>query len=149
MEKIGYRNNYWGTGTTNLKEIYLFEIFELGNTDIIDYALEHYTDGMHKEDVDLLMKISEEPGIVFDIEDENKAMLINELIDSVYRATGQQIKYGLWLASLDVVNELYDGLDGDVQAYETSEVILSDLGFNDQGVLFGYTDNPYRTKQIK
>jgi hypothetical protein len=51
------------------------------------------------------------------------------------------VRYALWLADKDAVEELYDGDELDVYPYETDNaIILSDLGYD--GTLYGFEEMP-------
>lgn len=50
------------------------------------------------------------------------------------------LKYCLWLASKSTVLDLYNASEQDIQKYETSPIILSDLGMD--GMLFAYESMP-------
>ena len=68
--------------------------------------------------------------------------LIIQLITEISTITGKMIKYGVWLAELSAVTELYsdEDSDSDIMEYETSDIVLSDLGYD--GKLFAYDVYP-------
>ena len=53
MQKIMYRSeDSSGSGVRDIIEVMVFEIYELGNTDILEYVSEHYLSDDTKQDID-------------------------------------------------------------------------------------------------
>lgn len=129
----GYRNETaYGSGITNLFDIIVFEISELGNYDIIDYVLANYSSisSNAREFLNDIDTNSDEDTI-----EEAAEIIINELSD----LTGTPLTVGLWLCKdVETVKELYG--DDDIRAYPVSQVILSDLGSD--GILYAYDTMP-------
>ena len=67
--------------------------------------------------------------------------MLREILSCIEDETGKTIKYALWLATKEAVEELYDGDEQFIYEYDvTDAVILSDLGFD--GVLYGFENMP-------
>ena len=142
MEKILYRNDScYGSGVRDVFDVIHHEYHALGNTDIFEYCLNHYnlSEGLKKnlrQDIgwfeNEFQKYGEYPCSLNDD--------IENLIRELSALTGKEIRYALWLASETTVHELYYGDDGNILAYETSDVVLSFL--EEDGALFGYPELP-------
>lgn len=146
-KNIMYRSeSFSGSGVYEVKKVIEFEICILGNTDILDYCLEHYNlTPMLKESLSELMNFIEKDNVIIeDLDDPTKIdytyYLIDRLVDEISMLVGHSIKYAIWLADLDTVREIYSDSDDDIEAYEISDVVLSDLG--EDGKLFGYETFP-------
>ena len=145
---IMYRSErYSGSGVCDVKEVMKFEICTLGNTDILDYCLENYNfTPAFKKSLFKLRNFIEKNNIIDEIGDITKVRyahhIIEQLIDEISINVGHPIRYAVWLADLDTVREIYSVSDSDedIEAYETSDVVLSDLG--EDGKLFGYETYP-------
>ena len=147
MEKVLYRNeSCYGSGVRDVIDIIHHEYHALGNTDIFEYCLNNYnlSEGLKenlRQDISWFesefQRCGEYPSSLNDD--------IENLIRELSALTGKEIRYALWLAPENTVRELYDGTDGNIDAYETSEIILSDLG--PDGILFAYQDNPNPPKK--
>ena len=142
-KNIMYRSeSFSGSGVYEVKKVIEFEICILGNTDI----LEHYNlTPTLKESLSELMDFIEKDNIIIkDLDDPIKIdytyYLIDRLVDEISMLVGHPIKYAIWLADLDTVREIYSDSDDDIEAYEISDVVLSDLG--EDGKLFGYETFP-------
>lgn len=142
-----YRSeSFSGSGVYEVKKVIEFEICTLGNTDILDYCLEHYNfTSTFKESLSELMNFIEKDNVIIeDLDDPVKIdytyYLIDRLVDEISMLVGHPIKYAIWLADLDIVREIYSDSDDDIEAYEISDVVLSDLG--EDGKLFGYETFP-------
>ncbi len=148
--KTAFRNpDYAGDGEADPVKVMLFEIMELGNTDILDTLLE--SDLIKNSDIIERMKSASEyieenggPGYYDedDYTDDDRAIkeLIKSIPDEIARTTGKTINFVLWLASKSDVETQYDGTGDNILEYPTSDIILSNLG-ND-GALFGYETRP-------
>ena len=146
-KNIMYRSeSFSGSGVYEVKKVIEFEICTLGNTDILDYCLGHYNlTPTLKESLSELMNFIEKDNVIIeDLGDPTKIdytyYLINRLVDEISMLVGHPIKYAIWLADLDTVREIYSESDDDIEAYEISDVVLSDLG--EDGKLFGYETFP-------
>lgn len=127
-EGHGYRSeNTYGSGVRDLREIIMYEVLELGNSDIVDYCSEIY--GI--ENI-----LNEE---VFDTEEEE----LERWIDNLYTKLNCKKAYGLWLTSIAGVQEVYDECaleEIDQYIIPAESAVLSDLG--EDGVLFFYRQRP-------
>ena len=116
----------------------LFEISELHNADILDYVRNHYKlPGILKRNIDEYIQN------IDDIEegDDNVEYMLREILSCIEDETGKTIKYALWLATKEAVEELYDGDEQFIFEYDvTDALILSDLGYD--GVLYGFETMP-------
>lgn len=146
-KNIMYRSeSFSGSGVYEVKKVIEFEICTLGNTDILDYCLEHYnlTPTLRESLSELMDFIEKDDVIIEDLDDPTKIdytyYLIDRLVDEISMLVGHPIKYAIWLADLDIVREIYSDSDDDIEAYEISDVVLSDLG--EDGKLFGYETFP-------
>lgn len=118
--------------------VMLFEITELHNTDILDYVMNHY----HLPGI-LMQNIQDYIDNVDDIEegDENVEYMLKEILGCIEDETGINVNYALWLADREAVEELYDGDELDVNAYDIDNaIVLSDLGYD--GTLYGFEEMP-------
>lgn len=137
IPKIMYRSeDSYGSGVRDVLDVMVYELYELGNTDILEYICDHYFDEEMKRQCSMMI-LSIETGDVFedDIIDIAKASL-----ETIKEKTNKDIRYCLWLAEKDVVDEMYAYDESNIDAYYTSDVILSDLGRD--GILFGYEKEP-------
>ena len=62
------------------------------------------------------------------------------MIKEINKQTDHDLKYALWLADKSVVLDMYAYDSLNVDAYETSDIILSNLGAD--GILFAYDYEP-------
>lgn len=134
--KVLYRNPT-GTEQHSPVDVIAFEIGELGNVDILHYCFEHYGQSMDEvsmETMDKAMADMEQGNM-----DETKAKAVAEtVVKAMETVWGITIHHVTWLADYDTVAELYCdfGDTSDIVAVETSDYILSDLGYD--GILFAY-----------
>lgn len=135
-----YRNeSYSGSGVRNAVDVIVHEIYELRNTDVIDYCLSHYSlKKMHFNQTFKILKETIEDDDA--VEESDIRILIEDLLKNIESETGISVNYALWLASKESVKENYDGEENTIDAYEIGQVILSDLG--EDGVLYGYQTKP-------
>lgn len=140
--EVKYRNeSYSGSGVRNAVDVIVHEIYELRNTDIIDYCLSHFS--LQKMHFNLTFKVLKD--IIEDddaVEESDIRILIEDLLKNIESETGVSVNYALWLASKESVKENYDGKESTIDAYEIGPVILSDLG--EDGVLYGYQTKPVK-----
>ena len=76
-----------------------------------------------------------------DMPEHDQIELIEKLRQELSAQVGQDIQYALWLADKACVQNSYNGRNSDIECYETSNVILSDL--EQRGILFGYEFEPF------
>ena len=150
-DRILYRTeSFSGSGVYDIRKIIEYEICTLGNTDVLDYCIDNYKfdSSFKKSLVEFRNFVENINGVIEDLDDIAKIgysyYIIDRLVDEVSKLTGKKIKYGLWLAELDAVQELYlydcEEEEWEIDAYEISDVVFSDLG--DDGKLFGYEEIP-------
>lgn len=144
LENIMYRSeDSYGSGVRDIIQIMVYEIYELGNTDILEYISEHYLDAEDKKVVAQLIMMIESGDELSEDDIEN---LCEELVDKINKKTNHNLKYALWLADKNVVEDMYAYDTLNIDAYNTSDVILSDLGYD--GILFAYDEEPQPIKNI-
>ena len=159
---IKYRTErLWGEGYRVAPEVMAFEVFGLGNTDILETLMDTILKGtpMADELQQLEYAINEEdvpsnPTLSkflamwdkYDEDEEDDAIaFFQTVLDAIKEKTGKDIKYCLWLCDTkeDIIQE-YDMNneldDNSFDAYEDSDIILSDLGSG--GKLYGYEEYP-------
>ena len=139
------------------RKIIAFEIENLGNTDILKYVCEHYVQNYQNEILQNIQKKEEtlfrntmrimeqawQGRDIFQKHAFNPERLADTILRIVNMRTNKNIKYALWLAEKNAVEQLYANDNAVLCEFEPSEIILSDLGFD--GTLFGYENIP---KQI-
>lgn len=139
MQKILYRSeDSYGSGVRDIIQVMTYEIYELGNTDILEYVCEHYLTGETKNVVTHLIYTIENGEAELsenDIED-----LCENIIDEINKKTNHNLKYALWLADKNVVEDMYADDELNIDAYYISDIILADLGYD--GILFAYDEEP-------
>lgn len=145
-----FRNpNYGGDNITDAVQIMLFEILELGNTDILETMLNNgfiKNETLRQRIEHAVVYISENGGPGYYDEyhytayDSDIKKMIQSLPNEIEKTTGKKIRFALWLASRDSVIKNYEGNDDNMLAYPTGDIVLSDLG--DDGILFGYENEP-------
>lgn len=136
MENIMYRSeDSYGSGVRDILDIMTFEIYELKNIDILEYTLDHYLQNSNiKETVENMIADIE----IFNEEEIYKVCKL--IINEINKQTDHNLKYALWLAEYDAVSNIYSFDESSIEAYNTSDIILSDLGYD--GILFGYDEEP-------
>ena len=136
MENIMYRSeDSYGSGVRDILDIMTFEIYELKNIDILEYTLEHYLQNSNIEET--------VENMIADIEifnEEEVYKVCKLIINEINKQTDHNLKYALWLAEYDAVSNMYSFDESSIEAYNTSDIILSDLGYD--GILFGYDEEP-------
>lgn len=149
---IEYRNDeLYNSGKRDIRAVMQHEIFELYNSDILDYLLENHMAAFSSKlikEINKLMKIllnDEEPA---NYENEStQETFIDNIVKSLNNYYSKDLKYVLWLADKAAVIHLYEGNENNMTAYIASPIILSDLGFD--GRLYAYEDAPAPLEQQK
>jgi hypothetical protein len=149
-DKYGYRTEtYSGSGVRKAKDVIMFEITELGNTDILKTVLHGFTPEktpyIHNStlihDLTVLQKEVDATGCT-SMSEEALSTVIDSLLDDIQTCTGHRVNYVLWLTDEKSCREIYtDFPEQSIDKYPTSAVILSDLGSD--GILFGYENMPH------
>lgn len=138
MSNIMYRTEMSMSSERKAIPLMLFEISELHNADILEYVRDNYElPGILKRNItEYIENIDEiEEG------DDVVEYMLREILSCIEDETGKTIKYALWLATKEAVEELYDGDEQFIYEYDvTDALILSDLGFD--GVLYGFENMP-------
>ena len=146
MRKTEYRSDsVFGEGIREPVKVVAHEFFELGNTDIPEYILKHYDvpEECQKEWKALIDEMDKN-AYVDDVSESDKLAYADRLIQELSKAVHKEIKYVLWLTSREDVLDLYEADPDDIDEYEVSDVILSDVGHD--GRLYGYTNDPEPVK---
>lgn len=163
---IKYRTErLWGEGYRDAIEVMAHETFGLGNSDIpetlaktilkgtsieeellqLEYVLSQdyfEEDISHNKELAKFISIWEK---YEDGEEEDAILFFEKVLDVIKTKIGKNIKYCLWLCDTkeDIIEEydMHNELDeNSFDAYEDSNVILSDLGSG--GKLYGYEEYP-------
>ena len=153
--KTGFRTEQFsGEGYRNAAEVMAHEVFELQNTDIL-VALSNGILKGTQIGTRMLLLID---GIENNTDDEDMNRFLDDAFEKEYvgvtyfrvvlnvikRITGKDIKYVLWLCdSIDDVKNSYefgDNVYTEFDEYETSDIVLSDIGR--EGKLYGYETMP-------
>ena len=138
MQKIMYRSeDSSGSGVRDIIEVMVFEIYELGNTDILEYVSEHYLSDDTKQDIDKVINAIEDGD---ELSEDDIIDLCENIVNEINKKTKHNLKFALWLADKDVVKDMYAYDELNIDAYYTSDIILSDLGYD--GILFAYDIEP-------
>lgn len=136
---IKYRSeSYSGSMVREISDVIRFEVFELGNTDILEYIKRYFP--RNSSIVQRLADIIDEllrNGYVDDFSEADQLQFVNFMISELNQILGKKVCYALWLADHAAVLAFYGA---DVEEYETGTIILSDLGA--EGVLYGYENYP-------
>ena len=131
-------------------EVMSFETFELGNTDIISTLKNNILkDSPLKYKLGVYEKALDEDYLNINYDDYGK-QFFKEVVNEINKITGKDIKYCLWLADIEGVKSYSTEEDGElsddlIDAYEESDIILSELGFD--GTLYGYEELPKQMKR--
>lgn len=139
---IRYRTeDAFGEGLTDpVSTIMTYETYTLGNTDIVEYLMEHYL----QDNMELLKSgqdIADEIENGLEISEADIETFFKESLYEIQRKTGKNISHCLWLADKDVVKSYYmQGYSCNMDGYHVSDIILSDLGYD--GTLYGYEEKP-------
>ena len=141
MEQIMYRSeDSSGSGVRDIIDVMTYEIYELRNLDILDYVFEHYefSTGLSNDISAYLYALSDD--VYYHMAKQNVQNLCTKIVDEINKKTKHNLKFALWLADRDVVADMYADDELNIDAYYTSDVILSDLGYD--GQLFAYDEEP-------
>lgn len=140
---VMYRTeSYSGSGVRDAIEVVRFEMFELGNTDI----LETLAKGLLKDSAiaSTLSAMSyelETKGYINDFSEGEQTRFCEELLESVSETSGAKVRYALWLADAEGVKRYCQGENSHLDSYNTTQgVLLSDL--DSDGKLYGFAEMP-------
>lgn len=122
--------------------VMLFEITELHNADILEYVSENYL--LPDE---LKMDVQEIIDNIDDVDEDGCKEVLEQVLFCIEGSTGKKIRYVLWLADKDAVEDMYEGDERDIYAYNVDDaVVLSDLGYD--GTLYGFEEMPEPIEDI-
>ena len=134
---------YSGSLERRFAHVLRFELFELGNSHIFDELIQNGL--VRTQELVAQMKSMveewEENGYVDDMPETDQLEFLEKVRLEISAQTGRNIQYALWLAEKPYIQKFYGGTDCDTEGYETSDVVLSNLGHS--GVLFGYELEPH------
>lgn len=140
---VMYRTEtYSGSLERRIAYVLRFELFELGNSHIFDELIQNglvRTQELVKQ-MKNMVREWEENGYVDDMSETDQLEFLEKVRLEISAQTGQDVRYALWLADESCVQKFYGGAGSDIEGYETSDVVLSDLGHS--GILFGYELEP-------
>lgn len=133
---------YSGSLERRFAHVLRFELFELGNSHIFDELIQNGL--VRTQELVAQMKSMveewEENGYVDDMPETDQLEFLEKVRLEISAQTGRNIQYALWLAEKPYIQKFYGGTDCDTESYETSDVVLSNLGHS--GILFGYELEP-------
>ena len=140
---IMYRTEtYSGSLERRFAHVLCYELFTLGNAHILNELIQNEL----VRNSDLIIEMEsmgrelEENGYVDDMSELDQLEFLEKVRLDISAQAGRDIQYALWLADKACEQQFYGGTDSDIESYETSDVILSDLGRG--GTLFGYELEP-------
>lgn len=122
--------------------VMLFEITELHNADILEYVSENYLlpDELKTDVQEIIDNID-------DVDEDGCEGVLEQVLNCIEDSTGKKIHYALWLADKDAVEDMYEGDERDIYAYNVDDaVVLSDLGYD--GTLYGFEEMPEPVEDI-
>lgn len=121
MNQIMYRDeNIYGSGINDILDVISYEVYELGNTDILEYCLDHYV-----EDKNLKNRITDLVNNLENYSDLDVFNLVQDLVVEINYQIKSDLKYCIWLASEQAVKDLYDG--SNINAYYISDIAEEDF----------------------
>lgn len=114
QNRIGFRNNeYYNSGIVSFEEILKYEVFELGNVDILLTCRKLYN-------------------VKFDM--RNKKDSIQKILDFFYSLYKTKNLYAIWLTTQNNVQRYYPGDFISKYKINKTSLVVSDLDI--EGVLF-------------
>lgn len=135
--------SFSGSGARRAEQVMAYEIYELGNTDILEWLLSQdgvlVSPNLRSEIEDIVRELEEE-GYICDWTINDAEDFAERILDEIASTTGVSVIYALWLAAADVVASYYGGSPSDIEEYPPGNIVLSDLGAD--GILYGYRDDP-------
>ena len=143
---IMYRNDdCYNSRERNIVEVIYFEIFELNNTDILEYVSKHYLDQPLRSECENIINADNYSNLSYFNDDEEAGRnFVKAIVASISAKTRRNLSHALWLAKKDAVINLYhNGPEAQgitIASYHTSSIVLSNLGYD--GILFAYDDIP-------
>lgn len=138
--------DFSGSNIRLAKEVIRFEIFELGNIDILQTlknSILKETKFSYK--FDLLINEIYDNGFIDDMFIDEQLDFCQSILNEINHILNKNIKYALWLANENIIKNYYKGKT--IDYYETTNIILSNLG--QEGILYGYEYFPTKKYSIK
>ena len=139
---IKYRTEMSVDSERKALPVMLFEITELHNADILEYVSENYLlpDELKTDVQEIIDNID-------DVDEDGCKGILEQVLFCIEGSTGKKIRYALWLADKDAVEDMYEGDERDIYAYNVDDaVVLSDLGYD--GTLYGFEEMPEPIEDI-
>ena len=151
---MGFRTEQlYGEGFRDPAEVMAHEVFELGNTDILDTLSETIFKGSEiGEKLNHLSKVMS--GELVDEELENflndareyevGVSYMDDIVFNIETITGRPLNYVMWLC--DSTNDIIDAYENNIDhfaefmEYPNGYIVLSDIGKG--GKLYGYEEKP-------
>lgn len=135
--------NAYGDGYRDIIEVMAYEIFTLGNADILEtliLTIEQSNTELFEEMSDFKEQL-EDNGFVDDMSEDDEIDFCERVRDELNAIYHKNLEYCLWLAPYNVVKDRYNGgSTGGIDGYEESDVILSKLDYD--GNLYAYEELP-------
>lgn len=137
---VRYRSEIpFGEGYRDIVPVLVHETVSLGNDDVLIYLYKYHLEGELKYDCfELLNRFWQE-----ELAEDIFYKFYEKALDFLKKKTGKNLKYCLWLANKETVIDYYgqgELSEDDIDAYECSDVILTDLGYD--GALYAYEELP-------
>ena len=147
MKKLEYRSEQaFGSGIRTIADVLWFEIHELGNYDMLEDIRKRLSDANLIDTLNGYLIEMVEDGFVDDMSEEELKTFYQKCLNDINHSHKKKYKYCLWLAEKDTVIDYYlqNGTGyADVCAYEISDFILTDLGYD--GRLYFFEKMPEAT----
>lgn len=141
MSNVMYRTECaYGSGVRDIVQVIFWEITECCNVDIPDYIVKNHRKCLSERTFKNLILILNNDGL----SELTVLETIRDTIKEMNKYYGLDLKYCLWLTSREAVTKIYNGDEYNIDKYETSDIILSDLGYD--GKLFAYEKFPESIK---
>lgn len=137
--------SYSGSGVRDIIKVMAYETAVLCNSDIFQTLIPVLRDypELTQEMKAFIYELEEECGLQ-DTSYEDMECFLRKVVSALNNIYHKDLKYALWLADYDIVRDFYNGTD--IDAYQESDVILSEIG---GGVLYGYEKYPEALNKIK
>jgi len=122
------------------------EILDYGNTDILETVNNLYCKGSNEFLIDIAAAVKNgdynDSGVIMNDTVISAKDIARYILKVIKAATGKDVRYFLWLASLEAVKKLYArSKNPDIKEFDISDaVIVSDLEYD--GKLYGYEEKP-------
>lgn len=122
------------------------EILDYGNIDILETVNNLYCNGSNEFLTSIIDVVKNgdynDSGVIMNDTAISGEDITRYILKVIKKATGKDVRYFLWLASLNAVKKLYARSENpDIKEFDVSDaVIISDLGYD--GKLYGYEEKP-------